>query len=327
MSFLARMQADGWTLLEGGDRNELLAEIAPNGDGQYRRGVVTLSLSNGTIHEGKHGVTGYFDENGLILNAILVERDHRHQGHGRRAMESLIAACNPKNDQALRLKLEAGFIGRGFIDETRDLDASALVNWYQELGFVLDKGSVKCMEYKGKAPNISYDFGAPVDNEPEWKDMRVDSIAAHILSRLSQAQMYTCVRAISNAYYRHSDNFGVSNPDPVAFLRYNLDGIYYQCEIFESEDESGNFDGAIIKGVMTLRNEEIKVLANSITIPLVSEVASAGITPGTPATRIVDAEVLKGRVVEHAVNSDENTRIMLKSVQNQLWEEICPGWT
>ena len=327
MTFLARMQADGWTLLQGEERNELLAEIAPNSDGQYRRGVVTLSLSNGSIHEGKHGVVGYFDETGLILNAILVEAGHRHQGHGRRAMQSLIAACNPKKGDALRLKLEAGWIGRGFVDEAQDLGASELVAWYQSLGFVLDAGSSKCLEYKPVSEIPIYDFGIPRENEPDWDEMRVDSIAAWILKRVPDNQMATCVRAISTAYATHTENWGASAPDPVLFLRYEQNGVLYECNIHESEDDSGNFAGPIVTGEIALLKSRVTVGHDYIHMPLVSDGAAHGLQAGKPASTIVDIEPLKGRLIGHAENDETVTRVILKKQKRQLWVELFPGWT
>lgn len=126
----------GWSVTPADQRHKRLASIAPHGDAQWTKGPAIISLSNGALYSGKHGVT-YFSDPGLVLNAILIEPDHRGLRLGRDAMADLLAAGSEIGSDPFYLYVEAVPIG----GIAATLNGQALREWYERLGFESYDGS------------------------------------------------------------------------------------------------------------------------------------------------------------------------------------------
>lgn len=132
------LEARGWRVTPVDERNRRVADIPPNGDAQWTRDGVILSLSNGSLCRYK-GATSYYAEPGIVLNAILVPNEERGKGLGSRALTDLVeSAREAAQGRELILYCEACNIG-GLPKSSNPMTDEQLGAWYQRAGFTRDE--------------------------------------------------------------------------------------------------------------------------------------------------------------------------------------------
>lgn len=131
----------GWQKLPADMRNRRIADIPPHGDAQFIKDGTILSISNGALAASPRGGVSYYDDSGIVINAIYVQPEDRGKGKARGAMADLMAALGDTKWPDTMLYVEPCPIG----GMTAGLDEDQIAAWYGRLGFASYDGAGCCL--------------------------------------------------------------------------------------------------------------------------------------------------------------------------------------
>ena len=138
------LAARGWQKLPADMKNRRIADIPPHGDAQFINSGTILSISNGALGASPRGGVSYYDDSGIVINAIYVQPETRGKGRARQVMADLIAAIGETDSPDTMLYVEPCPIG----GMTAGLGEDHITEWYLRLGFASYDGAGCCLRRK-----------------------------------------------------------------------------------------------------------------------------------------------------------------------------------
>lgn len=173
----------------------------------------------------------------------------------------------------------------------------------------------------------NFDFGPPKEDEPDWEELQVDSMAAWILKRVPENHVLTAVRAIVHSYAKSTEEWG-SKSMPTTFLRGDIPSLNarFECTVEETEDSSRNNDGPLIRGSIEFYERGVEIAANSLLLTGAPAATMQGLERGSPLSQIIDIDMLKERTIDDIKEADGVFLVSLNPLPPAKWISLFPDW-